>query len=439
MNTVSPVQTNARKFDHSLERLESRVAPAVVLSVLDLDGDGAADDIRIVGDGAKNIVQIQDNGTNTLTISIDADGNGDTTGKKDMAPKNFVFSSNSVALELRLSGGSDVLNYTATADLNAATRVVAADLGPGANTFSFTTGTFNLLNGSRASFDVTGGAAIDTFTVDFNEVRKSAVTVGLAVGRGNDTATVNFDRIDDGSSVDVGVDLGIGINTLTVDLMEVGFGDRGTINVDVTGGTGKDTVTLNLHDDVGDGTKSSELNFKADLGAGNDVFAANLDYAGNVFRVDDHSVALIAVKGGAGNDSLSVNGVAGAGTIRLDPDSRLEIDLQGGLGIDTIKVDLSKTDGLEILGALRMRIDGGLGNDVLTAMLANNATTTGNYDLAVLGGQGDDLVTFQVSIGAGAPTFGPTGKALLDGGLGKDILTNNSKPLSTATWFEQII
>ncbi len=338
-----------------------------------------------------------------------------------------------------MSGGSDVFNYTATANLNAATRLLAVDLGSGSNSFNFSTGTTDVLNGSRVSLDVTGSAAIDTFSVDFDEVRKSALTVGLALGRGNDTATVNFDRIDDGSSVDVGVDLGVGTNTFTLDLQEVGFGDRGTINTDVTGASGKDTVTLNLHDDVGDGTKSSEMNFKADLGAGNDVFAANLDYAGNVFRVDDHSSALIAVKGGTGNDSLSVNGVAGGGTIRLDPDSRLEIDLQGGLGIDTLKVDLSKVDGLEILGAVRVRLDGGLGNDVLTAMLANNAATTGNYDVAVLGGQGDDQVTFQVSVGAGMPTFGPTGKALLDGGLGKDILTNNSKPLSTASWFEQII
>ena len=80
-------------------------------------------------------------------------------------------------------------------------------------------------------------------------------------------------------------------------------------------------LALNLHDDVGDGFTASAMNFKADLGAGNDVFAANVDYGGQVFRVDDHSVASIAVKGGAGNDSLSVKGVPGAGTIRLDADA----------------------------------------------------------------------------------------------------------------------
>jgi hypothetical protein len=166
---------------------------------------------------------------------------------------------------------------------------------------------------------------------------------------------------------------------------------------------------------------------------------ANLDYANSVFRVDDHSVALIAVKGGAGNDSLSVKGVGAAGTIRLDPDAHLAIDLQGGSGNDTITVDLGKADALELIGAVRVRIAGGLGNDILTAMLANDPDTTGNFDVVVLGDQGNDQATFQVTSNGGTPTFGPTGKALLDGGLGTDVLTNASKPVSKATGFEQII
>jgi hypothetical protein len=441
MKTFSRTRMSAREFHHTPERLESRIAPAVIVSVLDLDGDGAADDIRIVGDVGKNIVTVQDNGANQLTISIDADGNGNTTGPKDLAPTNYLFSGDSVALDVKLGAGNDTLNYTTTGNLSASTRMLNADLGPGSNTFSFSTGAFNVLNSSRIGIDVTGGTAVDAVTVDFNEVRKSALTVSLALGRGNDTATVNSDKIDDGSSGDVGVDLGIGVNTLTVDLQEVGFGDRATVNVDVTGGVHKDTVTLNLHDDVGNGVTASALNFKADLGAGNDVFAANVDYQGNVFRVDDHSVASIAVKGGAGNDSLSVTGVGvgAAGTIKLDADSTFAIDLQGGAGNDIINVDLGKTDALELIGALRLRLAGGLGNDVLTAMVANNAVATGNYDLAVLGDQGNDQATFQVTNNGGTPTFGPTGKALLDGGLGTDILTNNSKPLSKATGFEQVI
>jgi hypothetical protein len=323
--------------------------------------------------------------------------------------------------------------------MSASTRLVTADLGSGKNTFSFSTGANDVLNISRISLDVTGRTGVDAVTVDFDEVRKSIVSVNLALGSGTDTAAVDFDRIDDGGSLDLGVDLGPGANVLTLDFQRIGFADRGTVDVDVIGGSGKDTVTLNLHDDVGDGTKASLMNFKADLGAGKDVFVASVDYAGNVFRVDDHSTASIAVKGGAGNDSLSVKGVGATGTIRLDPDSHLAVDLQGGAGNDAITVDLGKTDALELLGELRVRLAGGLGNDILTAMLANEMDTTGSYDVAVFGDQGNDHVTFQVNNNGGTPMFGTTGKALLDGGLGNDVLTNNSKPLSYATGFEQII
>jgi hypothetical protein len=234
--------------------------------VLDLDGDGAADDIRILGDAGKNIVEVQDNGANTLIISIDADGNGDTTGKHDMAPTNFNFNGDSVALDLRLGGGNDTLNYTTTGNMSASDRLLTADLGPGNNTFNFSTGTFDVLNSSRIGIDVTGRTGLDAVNVDFDEVRKSIVTVSLALGTGNDTAVVDFNRIDDGSSVDVGVDLGSGGNALTLDLQKIGFGDRAAVNVDITGGAQKDTVTLNLHDDVGNGVTASLMNFKADLG-----------------------------------------------------------------------------------------------------------------------------------------------------------------------------
>lgn len=49
-----------------LECLQARVMPAVV--VTQLDGDGAADDIRIVGDSANNVVTISDDAAGNLTV-----------------------------------------------------------------------------------------------------------------------------------------------------------------------------------------------------------------------------------------------------------------------------------------------------------------------------------------------------------------------------------
>ena len=48
--SFSLIPTDARKLHDTLECLESRIAPAVVLGVFDLDADGTVDDIRITGD-----------------------------------------------------------------------------------------------------------------------------------------------------------------------------------------------------------------------------------------------------------------------------------------------------------------------------------------------------------------------------------------------------
>jgi hypothetical protein len=83
-----------------------------------------------------------------------------------------------------------------------------------------------------------------------------------------------------------------------------------------------------------------------------------------------------------------------------------------------------------------VRMDGGLGSDGLTALLANNAATTGEYDVAIRGGAGTDTTAFSLVNNGGTPTLGPTGKAILDGGLGKDTLTNAAQALSVDIGFE---
>ena len=64
--------------------------------------------------------------------------------------------------------------------------------------------------------------------------------------------------------------------------------------------------------------------------------------------------------------------------------------------------------------------------------------STGDYDVGVLGGQGNDKVNFQLT-DIGIPTFGPTGRVVLDGGLGVDVLTNGNTGVSKANGFELVI
>ena len=59
--------------------------------------------------------------------------------------------------------------------------------------------------------------------------------------------------------------------------------------------------------------------------------------------------------------------------------------------------------------------------------------------MAIRGGAGNDTMAFNLVNNGGTPILGPTGKALLDGGLGTDTLTNAAKALSVGIGFELVI
>jgi hypothetical protein len=421
-----------------LEFLEGRTMPAVIVTPLYLDGDGASDDLRIVGDAGNNAVTITDDGTGALLVSIDANRDGDTTDYGEFSNAAFNFSGNTGALEINLGAGNDAVTYNQTGSFSGDARSLSINLGSGNNTATVAAETNDIFAASRFDLDVTGGGGNDTLNVALDEVRASLVSVRASLGLGNDAATLAFDRIDDKAAVDLDASLGDGLNYLQIDPQEIGFGDRADVHVDIHGGAQKDTVAVNLHDDVGNGVSRSSLQIDAELFAGNDSFTAGLDYAGNVFRVDDHSLASIAVRGGSGDDTLGVQGVGAAGTIKIDPDGLLDIDLKGGAGNDTVGVNLGKSDALEVIDGVRIRMDGGIGNDSLSCLLANNAASTGSFDVAVLGGAGSDSAVFALPP-AGTPTFGPLGKVLFDGGRGLDTLTNANPAASLVRFFETVL
>jgi hypothetical protein len=423
----------------SLCPLDHRVVPAVVLTTLDLDGDGSADDVRIVGDARNSKVTVQDNGANTLTIAIDANGDGDLTDLGDSIAVPHIFNGDSVTLDLNLGGGNDTVEYTATGNLSASTRVLGINLGAGSDKLLFGTGTNDILNACRVFLDVTAGGGADMVGIQFDEVRQSLVDITADLGLGADTYNLAFDRIDDGAAVTVHTELGAGPNTYTADFQEIGFGDRGAVDMTVVGGNQADTVRVNMHDDVGDGTKASRFAAVADLLGGNDTFQSAFDLGGSVFRVDDQSQCSLVVLGGAGNDTLSAAGTGSTGTIRIDPNGLLSLDLDGGAGNDTLITHFGAPDALELIGLMRIRMDGGLGDDHLTCLLANNANTTGSFDVAVRGGAGNDPMIFSEANDGGAPAFGPTGKVQLDGGTGVDTLTNAAKAVSSGLGFELVL
>jgi hypothetical protein len=107
---------------------------------------------------------------------------------------------------------------------------------------------------------------------------------------------------------------------------------------------------------------------------------------------------------GAGNDTATLE----ADGVRLG--ARVEVDVNGGLGNDTITADYA----VEVDNRFRIRLDGGLGNDTVTGTVALAAGSTGEVEALVTGGLGDDRLTLNVTGTADEL------EARLDGGLGTD-------------------
>jgi hypothetical protein len=240
-------------------------------------------------------------------------------------------------------------------------------------------------------------------------IRNSSVDVNVALGQGNTNLAFTY-----------GVDLG----DFTDVAGPAGFG-RSTMNVNLTGSDRRqdvDNVTLLANGAVDTG---STLNFDADLGAGNDSFAALIDAAN--FRIANGAggtaggAAHIDVKAGSGDDAISFRNFNRSRALELS--GLLDVNILGGSGKDNIKVDLGGagfTDGAAAARAatnrdFRFRLLGGSGDMTAKVNLANSPTATFNYDVAILGGSGANDITF---IGTnpvgGTPTFRPVGSVLID-------------------------
>jgi hypothetical protein len=199
-----------------------------------------------------------------------------------------------------------------------------------------------------------------------------------------------------------------------------------------------DNITLFANGEVNTG---STLNFNTDLGGGNNSFNAVFD--ANTFQINDDGgqfitgahlggAAHFSVQAGSGNDTISFKSINQNHTIELS--GLLDINILGGSGKDTIRTDFggagfTDDDPFELNAtnrAFRLRIDGGTGDDLIKVNLANAPTATFDWDVAIVGGSGNNDITF---IGTnpvgGTPTFGPSGSVFIDGGFGNvDVFGN---------------
>jgi len=203
----------------------------------------------INGDANANVIQITDNGTNTVgNITVTADGGAAQTSTT--AIKRIVFFTGQ---------GNDQVTYNLTGDVAAGTyRGIGGLLGTGDDTF-----TANLnghaINGGVA-IGVDGGSGADTLTVNaagVNVGAKANLAIGLLGGKDSDNVNVTYDGMVNGRLL---------LGVLGGDLFGFGFGRRNT-------NTAGDTIAANVN--VAAGSTGS---FRAGVAgsAGNDKLTFNV-------------------------------------------------------------------------------------------------------------------------------------------------------------------
>jgi hypothetical protein len=449
-NGVSSGDKNALFFtagpDHGVHGLFGSLTVASTVSV---DQFAAADGtlgLRVLTHGKSDTVAITDDAT-AGTTTVVSDG------------RTQVFDHLFAHFDLELQSKVDQLTFGLTGALSHQQADVHVSLGTGENHFTFNPDQTAITDHSDLNLDVLGHNGNDFVNLSFGDILESRVTVE-ASGLGGSKTPANPADVRDSitfgdrragirnSSVDVNIGLGHGNNNLAFNYgSDLGHlagaagtadqpGDFGpsTFNVNITGSDRRrdvDNVTLFANGEVNTG---STLNFNVQFLAGNNTFKGVVD--ANDFQIDDDGGAFISgahlggaahfnIRGGSGNDAISFQSMNQDHTIELS--GLFDVNIFAGSGKDTIKTDFggagfTDDDPFELLAtnrAFRLRVEGGSGDDTIKVNLANAPTATFDWDVAILGGDGNNDITFiGTNPSDGAPTFGPAGSVFIDGGFG---------------------
>jgi len=435
--------TRARK-NWRYDFLEERILPTVTIEVgIDLDLDGANDDLRIVGGSESTTIRIDDEGvgSGTLTIDVDINGDGDFLDAGELLDSVLNVADDTATFELNLGKGNDTVEYTLVGALQGSVRQLSIDLGKGNDTFRYRSGVNNIESGSRLSLDVLAGIGNDTVDAIFADILNSEVLYQAILGVGNDVGNLDFSvsggaDVDQGATFQGNIDLGAGTNELDLDFAaDVGETTASKVDLDVVGGANVDTISMSSRILIGNGSNASSFLIDIDTGSGDDVVDA--DYS--LMEVALHSLLTTTVYGRAGNDTIRSDYL---GTLVSDIFGVVDLDFEGGTGNDTIQVDhnVSSIATLSVFGQYRLHVDGNEGDDILRADAKIGNSSNGNLDIAVYGQAGADQVTFNLIRGTATATLGRTGRVVLDGGLGEDTLDNNAAAgIAIAYSFESFI
>ncbi|HEX3152791.1 MAG TPA: hypothetical protein VHR66_32260 [Gemmataceae bacterium] len=250
-------------------------------------------------------------------------------------------------------------------------------------------GIFGFASSDIKTINVNLNGGDDNLTVQLGNGTESAVsltrakTINANLGDGNDNATMFFG--------------GLGVPGRVI---------AANLNLIVHAGNGDDSVVGNF------GEIQKALKFQTFMGNGNDD-----SFAGIWGTIDAGASAKIDFHGEAGNDSLNTFAtyVNDYDQVDIGFGGLLDIGLNGGDGNDSLGTTYGGADH----GKLKVREDGGNGNDHVTAELHLVTPkffplTFGTADVVLRGGSGFDGLELDVYGRARTHRF------LIDGGSGFD-------------------
>jgi Ca2+-binding RTX toxin-like protein len=363
-------------------------------------GDGT--DLMEGGDGIDTAEVNGGNGAEVFTLSP----NGTRVRFDRTSPAPFSLDIGTTEnFVLNMGGGDDV--FTAGNGL-APLIHVTVDGGAGNDTITGGDGNDTLLGGDgndiitggRGNDTLIGGSGDDTFI--WNPGDGSDVVNG---GDGTDTLVFNGANANENFSILAnhgGVKLTRDVGNVTMDLSGIEH-----INLATLGGADKVTVG----DLSGTGVTQVAIDLASPSGSG----------------VGDGAADSVTVDGTNGSDNIQVSGTGGSVTVAGLPatvtlagaeGANDQLIVDGGAGNDVITAA-----GLAA-GVIGLTIDGGAGNDMITGSQGNDTLIGGDGNDTVIGGRGNDIAL----LGNGNDTFvwNPgDGSDMVEGQAGIDTLVFN--------------
>ena len=346
----------------------------------------------------------------SVVVSVDCNNDGDylDSGAGDVNAQPFT-GVETITVQL---GGKDTIVYSQDADFTGITRELSVVLGPYANFITVTSSGHAMQAKSSLAVDLLGGPNLDTIAIDMSgaTLDDSALLVYGDLGSGSDNFTVKAPQATN-SRVDVDVALGTGNNVASL-VADKPFSGS-TFRTDLEGGDmdiNTDAVSSRL---AATFDNASRVVYNAYLRNGADTYDGAFDVS--ALKVLNGSDARFRVDGGPGNDALTVSdgGTAGA----AQNDGVVEAFLRGGPGQDVVTLDWY---GMTGTGTFRYRGHGGINADSVLSSFLTDAASQNNVDFAVQGGRGPDVVYSALFDASGTASYDPAGSTWLDGGFESD-------------------